>query len=205
MKDIFWTLCLWCTVSVWSLHVLLVGVTFSHSIKTCDLVRVGLTGSSANTAGSVLPKPTKIFLTHEGSSYRTEQCVMIYAIYELYEINHQFANSQFRLLWFLLSTIIGYLPFSFILKLLLFCCCLETWNANVPVSAALWFKNVLQTRNKIDTKSFRTFFIVHVKNGVHDLIFFIFLMGVIFFLENPVKYSMNSWGLYWGTLRHIIS
>lgn len=84
---------------MWSLHVLLVGVTFSHSIKTCDLVRVGLTGSSANTAGSVLPKPTQIFLTHEGSSYRTEQCVMIYAIYELYEMNHhQFANSQFRLL-----------------------------------------------------------------------------------------------------------
>lgn len=60
----------------------------------------------------------------------------------------------------------------------------------MPVSAALWVKNVLQTRNKIDTKSFRTFFIVHVKNGVHDFIFF------IFFLENPVKYSMNSWGLY---------
>lgn len=66
----------------------------------------------------------------------------------------------------------------------------------MPVSAALWVKNVLQTRNKIDTKSFRTFFIVHVKNGVHDFIFFIFLMGVIFFFENPVKYSMNSWGLY---------
>lgn len=139
------------------MHVLLVGGTFSHSIKTCGLVRVGLTGSSANTAGSVLPKPTPIFLTHEGSSYRTEQCVMIYAIYELYEMNHhQFANSQFILLRFLLSTIVT-LPFSFILKLLLFCCCLETWNASVPVSAALWVKNVLQTRNKIDTKSFRHF------------------------------------------------
>lgn len=81
---------------MWSLHVFLVGVTFSHSIKTCGLVGVGLTGSSANTAGSVLPKPTLIFLTHEGSLCRTEQCVMIYAIYELYEMNdHQFANSQY--------------------------------------------------------------------------------------------------------------